>query len=185
MFNNNSILVKGKGSEDIHFEKAYDLLFDELVMFGLGYSRSREDIEDAISEVFLRLLKGKQTFESFEKLKSYVFVSVKHKVLNKNQSNSIRENHKEKNKIFVFEDMHSIEDSIIDSEIKREVMEGYNSLPPKCKAIFNLHLEGLSVKQIAEDLDVSENTIKTQKKIALKILREKISSDIFIFFITK
>lgn len=178
------ILVKSGKFNSFCFDEVYDLFFDELVIFGLSFTRNREDVEDAIQEVFVKLIDNKRKFESLQKLKSYVFVSVKHCIFNKIESKNSKTKY-HNNRSFIIDNISSIEDCIIESEIKKEVMNSYNMLPFRCKQIFNLHLNGFSVKQISEELDISENTIKTQKKIALKILREKISSDIFVFILTQ
>ncbi len=166
-------------------DDAYDLWFDELVVFGLSFTRNKADIEDAIQDVFVKLIDCKSEFENLKKLKAYIFVSVKHKIFNKVESNKLKSNYGQKNQFNIPNQISSIEDNIIESEIKKEVLNGYHQLPARCKEIFNLHLNGLSVKQISEELGLSENTIKTQKKIALRILRGRFSADIFVIIFLK
>ena len=49
-----------------------------------------------------------------------------------------------------------------------------DSLPPKCKEIFILGcVEGLSYKEVAEQLGVSVNTVKTQVKVAYKKIKSE------------
>ena len=53
-----------------------------------------------------------------------------------------------------------------------------DSLPEKCREIFILAcIEGLKYKQVAEKLDVSVNTVKTQLKSAYSKLRAEFNEN--------
>ena len=48
------------------------------------------------------------------------------------------------------------------------------TLPPKCKEIFILGcVESMSYKEIAQQLDISVNTVKTQVKTAYKKIKDE------------
>ena len=49
-----------------------------------------------------------------------------------------------------------------------------NALPASAQKIMLLALKGLKNKEIAEKLSISENTVKTQKKIAYAKIKENI-----------
>ena len=53
--------------------------------------------------------------------------------------------------------------------------ETEQELAPKCREIFKLAMQGKDNEEIARLLGVSENTVKTQKKIAYKKLKQKIA----------
>ena len=53
-------------------------------------------------------------------------------------------------------------------------------LPLQCKAVFKLVvLEDMKYREVAEALDISVNTVKTQVKIAYKTLRESLQREQF------
>lgn len=57
-------------------------------------------------------------------------------------------------------------------ELEHQIRESVESLPSKCKAIFEQYLyAGRSPKEIAENLGVSVNTVRVQVKIALDRLK--------------
>ena len=48
------------------------------------------------------------------------------------------------------------------------------TLPPKCREIFIMGcMESMSYKEIAEQLDISVNTVKTQMKTAYKKIKDE------------
>ena len=68
----------------------------------------------------------------------------------------------------------SSEDSENLEELYKRLQVVMDSLPPKCKEIFILGcVEGLSYKDVAEQLGVSVNTVKTQVKVAYKKIKSE------------
>ena len=66
------------------------------------------------------------------------------------------------------------EDSESFEELYERLQIVMDSLPPKCKEIFILGcVEGLSYKDVAEQLGVSVNTVKTQVKVAYKKIKSE------------
>lgn len=66
--------------------------------------------------------------------------------------------------------------------LTKVVNQAIEQLPEKCREIFSLsRKEGLSYRQIAERLGISVKTVETQISIALKRIREILSSSAFAF----
>lgn len=59
-------------------------------------------------------------------------------------------------------------------EIYRELCLAVNTLPGRCREVFELHLQGKRDEEIAELLSLSVLTVKTHKKDAIRILRVKL-----------
>lgn len=81
---------------------------------------------------------------------------------------------------YEFDDVHEIEEleeeleneSLIDD---RTLYEAIQSLPDGCRTVLCLHLlEGFKHKEIAEQLDISESTSKTQFRHAKALLKKKL-----------
>lgn len=53
-------------------------------------------------------------------------------------------------------------------------MNSMEDLPPACRTVFSLTLEGYSAKEIAEKLDIAVETVKKQKQIARENFKGKI-----------
>lgn len=63
-------------------------------------------------------------------------------------------------------------DYLIKEEAFRILDKAIKTLSPQTQQVLNLSLRGLSVKEIAKDLKISVNTVKTVKSRAYKLLRE-------------
>ena len=64
---------------------------------------------------------------------------------------------------------------VFTEEIFRQLFMTIDSLPERCKQVFLLHMEGKKNEEIAAALYVSLETVKTQKKRAMSLLRKKLS----------
>ena len=85
----------------------------------------------------------------------------------------IRDEHN--NKLFEAQLFSGTEDVVIDEEIQQRLQKALDSLPDKCREIILLKVvEGKKNKEIAEQLDIAETTVKTQVQRAYRILREKL-----------
>ncbi len=71
-------------------------------------------------------------------------------------------------------------DAIIRSEVVDEIYEAIQSLPESCRRISRMgYLEGMKNQEIAEELGLSINTIKTHKQRALQLLRLRLNPAAF------
>lgn len=77
-----------------------------------------------------------------------------------------------------------IELNIIRSEVLEIVYKAIESLPDSCQLIFKkTYLEGFSNMDVAEELNISINTVKTQKQRGMKALKAKLNPDIIALFL--
>src|SRR5690606_11596478 len=74
-----------------------------------------------------------------------------------------------------FQQGNAVSDHLIrERELSRLIEKEIDALPPKMRCVFTLSRKAyLSHREIAEKLDLSEATVKTQVNNALKILRAK------------
>ena len=68
---------------------------------------------------------------------------------------------------------------VIAEEVEQILLKTQESLPGKCKEIFILAMQGKDNEAIAKTLNISVNTVKTQKKIAYKKIESLLSKHNF------
>lgn len=60
--------------------------------------------------------------------------------------------------------------------MRQKLLDAIDRLPEKCRQIFMIScVDGLKYREIASQMNISENTVKTQIKLAYKKLREDIN----------
>ena len=65
-------------------------------------------------------------------------------------------------------------DELLEAEIFGELLEAFNALPPACREVYRLSLEGKPHEEIAELLNISIITIKKHKNNANHFMRKRL-----------
>lgn len=166
------------------FESIFKEWLADLILFSRKITSDEFASEDIVLTVFTKVWEGDEVFKNKSHLKSYIYSSVRNLSINHLRN--------EKNLRFAYEineDHMSVEqladESFVESHVRSMLYKSLEELPDKCKEVFKLNvLEGVTLREISEELNVSENTVKTHKTRALKILREKLSSKIYSLFVS-
>lgn len=70
----------------------------------------------------------------------------------------------------------SAEEQFVQAELHQSVTSAINTLPPKCRTVFQLsRFEELTYQEIADQMGISIKTVENQMGKALKLLRERLS----------
>lgn len=155
-------------------EYAYRMLVDQ------------DAAEDLVQEIFIDLWKNIQTRKIEISVQGYLYTSVRNRCLNYLKSLEVT------NKHYILDISVSLDQEepfkIFDEEEQEKMHDMARSilarLPEKMQKIFKLKVvEGYSYAEIAKELDVSVNTVKTQ----LKRARKKITDlhELIVLFWTK
>lgn len=174
----NHILEFQKGNRTT-FQDIFDKWYDSLCMFANRYLNDIQASEDIVQESFISLWNNREQIESANHLKAFLYQVTRNNCINHLKQVKIRSEHHADILKNVDNTNHFI-NFVIEEEANRLLYQTQKELPPKCREIFLLSVQGLSNNEIAEKLDISVNTVKTQKKIAYKKLKEKLSEVVLI-----
>lgn len=160
------------------FEKIFRMYYKQLIGFAYTFMQCREQAEDIVQTVFLRIWSNKKTWDPPGKVKSYLFTAVRNEALNEIRHKQI-EKESENKIIEIFRELKSstYNEQETDLEnLRKTILKEVDRLPVCCKEIFLLHRRsGLTYSEIAEYLNISINTVNTQMGRALKMLRKNLS----------
>ena len=136
-----------------------------------------EAVQDQVQSVFISLWDNRENFENEKAVKTFLYTSVRNKCLNHLKHLSVRQKHEE-NLIYELESTQFFTQQVIEEDTFNLLYQEIENLPKSARKIMLLALKGLKNKEIAKALDISENTVKTQKKIAYAKLKDKLSGAI-------
>jgi RNA polymerase sigma-70 factor (family 1) len=165
---------------------AYKILYDQyyksLVVYALKFVPHSDVAGDIVQELFVSIWEKKIAFATPIAFKSYLYASVKNACLN-------HLNHKEVEDRYAASVLSGPTIAISDTELEeeeiyRQLFLAIEKLPPRCRGIFEKHLEGKKNSEIAEYYQISLETVKTQKKRAVKFLREQLTSSAFLLLLS-
>jgi RNA polymerase sigma-70 factor (ECF subfamily) len=156
--------------------KAFEQLFlryqKKLYGFCKKFVTRKEESENIVQSVFMDIWENRISLDEEKSFSGYLFTVTKHKIYN-----HIRKKINEK----VYRDYIAGKPEADDprgyeSKETEELLEKLiGSMPGRRKEIFLLSREeGLTYKEIAQRLGISENTVDTQIRNALDFLREQV-----------
>ena len=157
------------------FKEIFDHYFNALAAFGFKYVSDQFIAEDLVQEVFISMWEKREDFSHLNALKSFLYTSVRNKCLNHIKHQSVVQKH-EKALVYELESEQNFVSHVIEEETFNQLFKEIKDLPPSAREITLLALNGLKNQEIADELKISVNTVKTQKKIAYSRLKEKLGS---------
>lgn len=143
------------------------------LLLGMAYNRLKDlqAAEDIVHDVLASLWHNRHTQE-IHALKSYLATAVKYSILKQTRKAALRQHYQQRevhqHLYVVSPDTSSLDNKRIIEMLQKEI----NTLPEKCRLIFRYSREeGMSVRQIAVEMQISSKTVENQLNKALNKLR--------------
>ena len=163
--------MKGKTTAQ---ESLFSLLSPMLLGICLRYAKDSSEAQDFLQESFIKIFKNLGQFEfkgSFEGWAKRITINTC--LYNLKKNGPILEDLD----IVDLEVNNSIPD-VIEQLSATELLHSINQLPDGYRMVFNLYaIEGMSHKEISEQLDIKESTSRSQLVKARKFLKDVITQD--------
>ncbi len=177
----NKKLVKSLKRGDINaFNDLYKKYGTKLLFFTIGYVYSKEDAEDIVQEVFLKIWRKRKQLKVQRSFNSYVFTIAYNAIKKYYRKKGVEKRHLE-----LFLNNYKLVDNTTSlrvecNDLKNQVGEIINAFPERRKEIFKLSRElHLSNKEIAVQLNITKKTVENHITTSLKDLRIKLNMPLF------
>lgn len=161
-------------------ETQIKILFEQyyipLVEFSWHIVKCQDVALDIVQDTFVKILEKKEELPSHEKaIKSYLYSSVRNTALNYLRHQKVQHEYYRIHPLNEIDDPRIL-DAMIYAETIHNLYKAIESLPKSCQEVCKLTwLEGKSNSEAAELCGVSINTIKTQKKRSVELLRHRLA----------
>jgi RNA polymerase sigma-19 factor, ECF subfamily len=158
------------------FTTIFRTYYEPLFRFAARFVREADAAENIVQEVFVKIWINRNKINIVYDVKTYLYTAVKNHCLNfikqGKRLSSIDENTEK-----IITSVKSPEDEFEKNEKLKAINDAIERLPARCKKIFIMKkYDELSYKEIAEILNISINTVKTQMKRALKFLLRQLEN---------
>lgn len=165
---------------------AFDFLYQKYFskLYGAVYKRlqNRELTEEIVQELFISLWERRAVLSISTTIEAYLFSSVKYLVIAQYKKNNLFEQYSSSTEKDT-KDENFTEQAVSFDELNEAYQKALLILPERCREVFLLKRNGLSQREISEQLDISEKTVENQMTKALKMLREALKDYTTIFII--
>ncbi|HOU96845.1 MAG TPA: RNA polymerase sigma-70 factor [Bacteroidales bacterium] len=173
-------LIKKLREED---ESAFEYIFKEyfrrLCLYAYHYLRNQEEAREVVEDFFVDFWDNAENIKINSTIKGYLFKSIRNRCIKYIRHENIKRKIIENN-LYIFTDDELLEPAsddfpdafLISDEIENRISHEIKMLPEQCREVFELSRFGnYTYIEIAEKLNISVNTVKTQMARALSKLR--------------
>jgi RNA polymerase sigma-70 factor (family 1) len=160
-----------KNGEEDAFKNIFKLFHARLCFFARGLVLEETEAEDIIQDAFLKLWERRTNFEDFHSIKAFLYLTIKNACRNLYKHQQVIDKYNNAVLPSLLEE-NTILSRIIEAEVVEEVFGALQQLPNGSRQVLHLsYFQGLSNQEVADQLQISINTVKTQKVRALHLLR--------------
>jgi RNA polymerase sigma-70 factor (ECF subfamily) len=156
------------------FQEKYNEYFSALKYFAMRYVKEEECVRDLLQDTFVKLWEKGEIFKNEEVFKVYLYRAIRNNCLTYIRDTKRREDRLADYKVEDSEE--SFVHRMIEAEVYALINEVFEELPPAVKNVYIKSLEGKSHREIADELHIAINTIKSHKNHANRYLKARLKS---------
>jgi RNA polymerase sigma-70 factor (ECF subfamily) len=167
------------------FEHILDRHLDSVYRFAYGYLKSKDDAEDVAQEAFVRVWRNLKKFDPSKNFRAWLFAIVKNAaldVIKKKKPIVFSQIGEEEDKLEAFlapyMDEAELPGALFDRRIvEAELAGAIGTLPSAYRTVLTMrYSSNLKFREIAEALDRPIDTIKSQHRRGLALLRKIVAA---------
>lgn len=159
------------------FERLFRKYYNSLCEYARSILSDGGMAEDVVQEAFIYFWNNRKTINIQFSMKSYLYTAVRHGALNLLKKQLTERKHSPQLTEFV-EFLQTTDYSEDEQEEINHIRSVMEELPKQCLKVFLMSaLEEKKYNEIAEELGISVNTVKTHISKAYRLIREKIAGD--------
>lgn len=151
-----------------------------LQYFAENLIRNKEDAEEIVSTVFLKLPKASARFSSKDHITGWLYISTKNECLDYLRRRHVRQKQQQHYESHVAKTAESeeaaAERAYLQTELIHAIFRKMEKMPKIRKKIFEMtYQEGMNARQISDKLGITVSAVTTQRSRAIAFLKEVIS----------
>jgi RNA polymerase sigma-70 factor (family 1) len=178
-----------QGSKDA-FASVYNMHYSRLYGFIKKLVEDREEAQDITAETFVKLWKLHANFNTAENIKAFLYITARNACMDFLRYRQRQTTNKQELGYVLLqqeEDVPTTSHDEIKTAVLKQIHSEIENLPTQCRRIFKMAwLEGRKNAEIAQQLALTEQTIRNQKARAVKILRVALANyniELLVFLI--
>ncbi|ATP55673.1 RNA polymerase sigma-70 factor [Pedobacter ginsengisoli] len=174
-FSDSQLLSLLREEDHLAFTEIYNRYWKRLFTIASHKLKALEDAEEVVQNIFVALWNRRTNLYVTSTLSAYLAVSVKYRVIK-----MLDKQYNQQKYVNSLDSQMLVDDSTADwlnfLELKKRLEKLVADLPDKCQIVYKMSRDkGMSQKQIATALNISEKTVEARLGRAMKTLRAGLS----------
>lgn len=164
------LALQVKNGDETAFKSIFDLFNKRLLYMAKEIVPDPALAEDIVQDAFIKLWDRRKNFNDIMSIKAFLYLCVKNSCRNEYKHAKVVDKYLSRQQMPVEE--HIVVSKMIEAEVFNELHKAIEKLPNGCKDVIYLgYFAEMSNQEVADELNISINTVKTQKLRALRSLR--------------
>lgn len=183
-YTDHELVARLRTGDEAAFSEIYERYWDKLLVVSVNRLGDMHEAEECVQDVMHKLWLLRETLAlKNDDLAAYLAVAVRNQVFNRRLKR-----HRERLRASGYETADvghpSPETELMAKELEERIDQAIKRLPPQCRIVFELNRqEGKTMKEIANELDISENTVKYHLKKANRDIRKNLDMVVWLAMI--
>lgn len=157
------------------FTEIYNRYKGVLHQHALNMLKDRDEAKDVLQELFTNLWVNRESIHVQSNLSGYLYTGVRNRVLTMIAHRQVESKYISSLGDFINKGEFITDHRVRERQLAELIEKEIDALPGKMREVFRLsRISNLSHKEIAEELSISEQTVRTQVRNALRLLRVKL-----------
>ncbi|WP_342330918.1 RNA polymerase sigma-70 factor [Pedobacter sp. FW305-3-2-15-E-R2A2] len=174
-----SCLKKG---DELAYTEIYKRFWAVLYRHARRMLQDEEEAEDVIQEVFTMLWNKASELQIKDSLSGFLYATVRNRIFDHMEHGKVKSKYMSSLGKFIEDGAYHTDYLIREKQLKELIEQEISALPEAMRVAFLLSRNAnLSYKDIAEQMGVTENAVRNNISRALKILRQKFGSAVWIY----
>lgn len=177
------LISRIKEGDESAFRIVFDLYSSKLYAFSYRFLKEKEPCQEVVQEVFLNLWINRAKLDTQYPIAPYLYTITRRLTLNVLRHVATSQSAMDKMWLNVKKVSNETEEEVFLEDLSRFTEQVLSKMPKQQQLIFRMsrHQE-LSYDEIAEELNLSRNTVKNHLVAALKTLRTQLNKAFSILF---
>ena len=177
------LISRIKEGDESAFRIVFDLYSSKLYAFSYRFLKEKEPCQEVVQEVFLNLWINRAKLDNQYPIAPYLYTITRRLTLNVLRHVATSQSAMDKMWLNVKKVSNETEEEVFLEDLSRFTEQVLSKMPKQQQLIFRMsrHQE-LSYDEIAEELNISRNTVKNHLVAALKTLRTQLNKAFSILF---
>lgn len=172
IYDDEYLMKSFRGGEEKAFSFVFDMHYKSLCYFANPITQDVQQAEDIVSECFFKLWTRRDSFQTSQNIKAFLYISCRNACIN-HLRNLKRRNAAQE---LYLSQLELAEDTVlyqlIEAEVLQVLTEEIEALPAKCRDVFKMiYIDNKKTDEIALLLDISVKTVRGHKARAIELLR--------------
>ena len=157
--------------------------YKPLCYFAWQLMGNKAEAEDIAGESFMKLWRKHNDFDSIRNVRAFLYIATRNASFDY-LKHIQRKNTSHEELLYLAENSEEyIQSRMARAEILQLILYEVETLPPVRRQIFKMiYLEGLSTSQIAQQLNITADTVRVQKARAINLLRTQVLKKGLVYF---